>query len=348
MLTSGLHGACGWVARIILCCCLMNAGCDLSPSTVRPEGLDGRYQRLSGAIVLIITGDGPINGIGTGFFTDENATLVTAAHVVFDVSYHFNAGKLSIELEPKPNLRVRLYDGRIYQLNIGAISNAYRTLAEADLAMFTHAIPVDTPRYLTLDRDQTDLVRVGQHVITVGFPASQVSKERTPNSVFIGPPKTLYEGIVNAEFVPAMAIGRTDTDRPIYQTYPFVQIQMPILQGVSGAPVITDTDQVMAVLKAEPEAFPQKELSEMVRDFKPDIETRLVSLPKGCQCDEAIDSSETKTIATAWALEHYYSPGTGLAVPVSLLEPSNQSSELLAVGPPDTVAPSPVPISPQR
>jgi S1-C subfamily serine protease len=321
---------------------LAYVGCSPSNGSM-PESLESRYQLISDGVVIIISRQGNRQETGTGFFVDTDGTLVTAAHVLFDRTYYQTKdGKIAISLVAKPNLQILFSDGRLLPLNIGSVSDDYRRNAAADLAVIKKGVNATTPRFLNL-RKGAKLPLIGESVIAIGFPASSVEHKKsslgTVSATYDLPAKVLYRGFVSSIYVPQSAIGvlESNVDRPVYQKFPFLQIQMPIIKGVSGSPLIDDDNDVVGVITAEPEAFPDGGLTKMIRDYAPGI---------GLQGATAPDPNQTRLAALGWALDRYFAPGSGLAVPASLLDSSELASGVLEARPQVTEAGRPVSSSP--
>src|SRR5271168_2415453 len=123
---------------------LVISGCTHDQLTA--NSLANRYRQFSNAVVLILAGIGDQKEMGTGFFSDSDATLVTAAHVVFDVKDSIGSdGKVAIQLSPKANLQAYFSDGRIFPIQIKSITDQDKKNAGADLAVIKNSITATTP-----------------------------------------------------------------------------------------------------------------------------------------------------------------------------------------------------------
>jgi len=278
-----------------------------------PRSLQTRYETLAPGVVLI-TSD---REMGTGFFTDINGTLVTAAHVLFDRTFSIGkAGAVEVHLTAKEHLKVHLQDGSEYFLQVDP--SAPNTIRQAafDLAVVKKSVPVLTPQYLNLVQDG-DLPKVGANVIAIGYPSGSEGKQ------------SLYEGLISSIYVSHMAQGITnDTpERPVYRTRPFIQIEMPITGGVSGGPLITDSDQVIGVVDEVPFT--------MNRDIQALAQAYVPSIPLSVQ-----PLSQTPLAALAWSVRNFLTPGLALVAPVRDL---TSGSNGLAASPRQEEIESPTP-----
>lgn len=133
--------------------------------------------------------------------------------------------------------------------------------------------------------------------IEIGFPGGAITTS-TASAVF-------YDRFVSANYVPDGAIGllNDQPDRVVLQRFPLLQMQMPITPGVSGGPVISDSDEAIGVIDQEPLQF-HNELTKKLAKYNPNAKT----------LTEDPDSSQTYPIALAWSIRKYVSPGYGQAV----------------------------------
>jgi S1-C subfamily serine protease len=250
-----------------------------------------RFQRLSCAVVQITSDQGG----GTGFFISPDGDIVTAAHVAVDRTFSEpEPGKIKLAADYKQGLRIHRHGGYSTDLNnLPKISDADNERALSDLFILRSGIK--TPCFLRIGRETKDL-SVGQHLIAMGYP------ESAPDGV-------LYEGILSATYrhlpIPIAVID----GKPLFPEYNVVRIQMPITPGVSGAPVIADDDDVIAVITENPAVW--------FGDL-----TGLIGY--GQHVDGGFNapvSDLPKMLAKlAWVVHDYVSSGAGLAVPISYLE----------------------------
>lgn len=275
--------------RGIVAVLLVLTACSAPITPDQPPDLQTRYADLSPGVALI-TSD---REMGTGFFIDIDGTLVTAAHVLFEKTFAIDkSGKVEIQLTLKPNLKIHLLDGSIYSLDVDPTDPETVKRAAFDLAVVKKSVPVLTPRYLSVNQDG-NLPKIGVHVIVIGYPAGSEGKQ------------SLYEGHVSAVYMSHMAQGVTNDspERPIFRTRSLIQAQMPITGGVSGAPLIDDSDKVIGVMIQTPALLPR------------DIQTLVQGYNPGQPLTEQLPS-QSPVAALAWSVQNFLSPGLALAAPI--------------------------------
>jgi len=171
-------------------------------------------------------------------------------------------------------------------------------LASTDLALLrTHNT---TPCFVPLGN--ADALKIGQHIITIGHPA-------------LSGAAVLFEGFISSKHrhLPT-PIGYVGSE-PVLPQYEILRVQMPILAGASGSPVISDADEVVGVISEVPTVW--------TRDLQELVQKGLV--PSGIQ----IGGFDTNRLLAQLALvvHEFESPGSGLAVPISYLRSVMRSNQ---------------------
>jgi len=204
--------------------------------------LTARFERVSCAVIRIESAGNQ----GTAFFISKDGTLVTAAHNLLDRSYSLEKGQVRVTVTAKQNIRARLNDGREVPLTV-SLGPEDAARATADLAIVRTGL--QTPCFLRLGK--SDSVRVGEHLIALGFP-------------LLEPTVVLYDGFLSSRHVhlplPVGYIG----SQPLYATYEVLRVQMPITAGASGSPLILDDDSVVGVISEIPRLWTE-DLSRLMK-----------------------------------------------------------------------------------
>jgi S1-C subfamily serine protease len=103
---------------------------------------------------------------------------------------------------------------------------------QSDLAVLKTTIK--SPCFLRIGN--AGLMKIGANVLSIGLPA-------------LAGDLVLYDGFLSASYPhPPVLVGTTDTGKPVTSFYNVLRIQMPITPGVSGAPLINDSDEVVGVM----------------------------------------------------------------------------------------------------
>jgi S1-C subfamily serine protease len=269
--------------------------CSVVPSThSQAADLVERFQKLSCAVVRVDFA----GGSGTGFFIDGNGRMVTAAHVLYERKWTAVGTNLTLNLVPRQNLHILFQDGRSVPVSVPSPGDKESNTAGADLAILL--VGVATPCFIPLDESET--TKVGQHLISIGFPASN-------------PTGVLYEGFLSARHTHLpIPLGRVEgrPEMSVIAKYQVLRVQMPITPGVSGAPVIDDSDHAIGVIS---------EIPVVVTD---DIQKIISVFGEGRVPGSGITLSgfdTTKILGElAFVVVEFESPGAGFAVPVSYLK----------------------------
>jgi len=153
---------------------------------------------------------------------------------------------------------------------------------------------------------KSDDVRVGDPVISIGFPGSATSG-------------VLYAGFLSAKHnhVPTVIGPVKDTTDFRSVSRDIFRVQMPVTAGASGSPVIDDNNKVVAVVSEIPVVW-TTELSGFIH-----------AVQSGGTGSIVMSGFNTTAILAQLALivKEFESPGAGLAVPISYLRlpPATQS-----------------------
>lgn len=296
---------------------LLQTGClsTTSNSTAAPQGeglsseahdLTSRFERLSCAVVRI-TSDA---GGGTGFFIDNKGTIVTVAHVVFDQKYVLPSSSntpsqtgltAENELTPKKNLAVQLTNGTRAPLNIGDLGSLAKQRASYDLALISTNLP--SPCFIPIASAPIKL-SVGEHLIAIGLPGSAVGQ-------------VLYDGFLSAISIhPHIPVGVVDghPNTPVFARYYLLRVQMPITLGLSGSPVISDSDEAVGLISGEP-VVGSHDIWEIARRFGGMRNVSSGSSTAGFDLPKIVGQ-------LGWIMTEFESPGAGFAVPSVYLSPN--------------------------
>lgn len=271
---------------------LLALGCNPNPSIDSPPPLAARYHDLAGAVAMVVTD----TETGTGFFIDTKGTLMTAAHVVFKRTWTIGDGKdPALHLAPYLHPHAIMSDGSRVDLDVDSDSKEAVRNAGYDIAILKGK--VSTPISLILS-DNTDLPSIGAHVISIGYPAASSRGSQV-----------LSEGFVSSIFSKPLVLGLVEQhpDEAVLTAYALIQMQIFSNPGVSGAPIIDDSDHVIAIEEGQPVNFP-KQLGLAINGFKPNDDS-----------DLALNPNIQKAIGElGWSVWTYFSPGAAIATPIFL------------------------------
>ena len=180
------------------------------------ESMGKRYDNLSCSVFQVTAGENPQGSpvsAGTGFFIDPNGRMVTAAHVLLSGAKDERGN--SIMRHPQ---KIILRDKT--EIDIPATDDSYpdkHRLFRSDLVVVE--TKHKTNCFLQIGSDES--VRVGDHVASIGYPASSEA--------------VLHEGILNAR-QRAIVAGTEDI-------FVHLRAQLPVKAGESGSPLLTDDDK---------------------------------------------------------------------------------------------------------
>jgi S1-C subfamily serine protease len=263
--------------------------------SVLAEDLPSRYKRLSCAVIQVQSQ----SETGTAFFVNNTGRLATVAHVLYDEKYRLLAGQVTADPSVKPGLRIGFPIGTTTDLKVPAPEPNTKKQALFDIAVIETGL--NTPCFIPLGN--ADSVVVGQHLIAIGFPGGSTSE-------------VLYEGFLSARAarlpLPFGAIeGRPDLSyAPRYEV---LRVQMPITPGTSGSPIITDSNEVVGIVSEAPIIL-TRDVQRIAATFG-----NLKNVSSGLLLS---GFDVTKTLGElAWTVQQFETPGAGLAVPVSYLNP---------------------------
>jgi V8-like Glu-specific endopeptidase len=276
------------------------------------RNLADRYDDLSCSLVRIASDDG---SYGTGFFVDGDGTIVTAAHVVMRVEFALNfviPKTAVIRLIPKSNLRVTTHWGVTRSINVTTTKND-EDMASTDLAV----IRTNLAPHCHLEVGNSQAVRIGTHLIAMGYPAfDTVAAITQPKPIL--PTPALYDGFLSSRHVHMPIQVGTIGEQKFSATYEVLRLQMPVTGGVSGGPVIADDDKVVGVVTEETAIWPPEltDYAAAVNKLDP-TQTPLdkIKLPSG----KEVDSRQILGALTQ-IVHEFESPGAGLAVPTLYLK----------------------------
>ncbi len=282
-------------ATIALLACLLPA---LVPAA-RPSPLNDlptRYQRLACAVVQVQSD----NETGTAFFVDDSGTLATVAHVLYDKKFRLVGNNVVVDLTKKPGLRIKIADGQVIPLNVPEPSAGDQQKALFDLASVKTGL--HSPCFIPLGN--SDKVRVGEHLIAIGFPASATA------GVF-------YEGFLSSRHARLPSFGSIE-NRPEFSSaprYEVLRVQMPLTPGSSGSPIITDGDTIVGIQSEAPIVM-AKDVQQIAMVFASNPGVSSGVLLSGFDVTKILGE-------LAWTVQEFESPGAGLAVPVSDMQPAD-------------------------
>jgi S1-C subfamily serine protease len=251
-----------------------------------------RYEQLSCAVVRI---EGPNNMVGTGFFVNRNGLLVTAAHVLFDRTFRQQGNQVQIVLSyHRPSSVVFQNSGK------KLLPEPTLTQRDSDNAIFdVAAIETGLSTDCFISIGKPELLKVGEHLISIGFPGSANSG-------------VLYEGFLSAKHtqVPTIvgAVEGTNQFRTISRD--IFRVQMPITAGASGSPVIADDDKAVGIISEIPIIWTTQLARFVEAASKGDIGTIRMG---------GFDTNQLLA-QLALIVKEFESPGAGLAVPISYLK----------------------------
>jgi S1-C subfamily serine protease len=265
------------------------------------EDLASRFEKLSCAVVQVRSA----NETGTAFFVDKDGTLATVAHVLYDKKFHIAGNDVVVDLTAKQSLNITTHDGKTIQLNVSAPSQEDRRKALFDLALLKTG--TQSPCFIPLGDSNT--VKVGEHLISIGFPAS-------------APTGVLYEGFLASRHARlALPFGPIEDHPDLQYTphYEVLRVQMPLTPGSSGSPIISDQNTAIGI-ESEAPIIMAKDVQQIAAVFS-----------RGQSSGIMLSGFDVTKIVgeLAWTVQEFESPGAGLAVPVSNMTPSDFVRPLL-------------------
>jgi S1-C subfamily serine protease len=263
--------------------------------------LEARYSALSCALVVIQSGP----RLGTGFYISAEGDLVTALHVIGDKTVEPQGVGWKINLLHPPTVTIRNHKEEfsvVVDGNVQADGDTWAT----DITVLKTGKPTDC--WLKIGDDK--IVKPGQHVIAMGFPGLAFGS------------LSLYTGIVSAKLKSGLIMGTLTNGQSFQQTNDFIRVQMPISAGVSGAPVINDKNEAIAVVTQAGASTP--DLDALVQS------QRTKDLAAGGPSKEPEPLSAVAHLAEVF--RDFASPGYGDSVPLSYLPAKTvQANQKLAL-----------------
>jgi hypothetical protein len=202
----------------------------------RAQNYSQRFEAAKCALVQIIreVPGGGASSYGTGFYISDDGDIVTASHVVGDrVWTDKEEGGVTVDLNAPDHFKVVENSGNTYNVPQTAIETN-REAWGSDLAHIATGRKVKC--WLSVGDDKK--VKPGDLVITLGYPGLAFGS------------LTMYQGIVSASNLTSnLPVGlTTNTKREVMPTNSYTRVQMPISGGLSGAPVLNEENQAIAVV----------------------------------------------------------------------------------------------------
>jgi S1-C subfamily serine protease len=254
------------------------------------DNLESRYKDLACALVVIQSG----NHLGTGFYISSDGDVATASHVLGDRIFSVDGQQLRIDIPLSMEIVIR---NSVEEFTIPSKASVESNADDwsADLALLKTGRRA--PCWLKVGDDK--LAKPGQHVVAMGFPGLAFGS------------LSLYTGIISARLKSDLIMGFTAQGQALRSTNEFLRVQMPISTGISGAPVIDDENQVIAVVTN-------------AGAWSPGLEA-LTRLANTNQLGMPVPQPNTLNLPAlvgqlAGLIHDYVSPGYGDAVPLSYLE----------------------------
>jgi hypothetical protein len=193
------------------------------------DNLERRSLSLGCALVLITAGD----RTGSGFYISPDGDVATAAHVIGDqVIAEMPGGQFLISITSPAKISVKNSDGNSTVYSTNKILQNNPAAWFADVARLKTGKKVSCWLSTAGDGD----VRIGQHVLALGFPGLAFGS------------LSMYSGVVSGRLRTALPTGKTLQGHPVTSNVEFVRVQMPISPGLSGAPIVDDENRAIGVV----------------------------------------------------------------------------------------------------
>ena len=255
--------------------------------------LSDRFERLSCAVAHY-QADG---SSGTGAFIDADGHFLTAAHVALDRSYMYvDPSNTKETIKLKDNSKILRGDGTTVAIPKQEFKQSDLDNAATDLALISTG--VKTNCFLKIGDPKK--AKVGQSFIAIGYPASS-------------PTGVLYDGFLSAVHTAVHVLGPISNmpGKNMPAQYDVMRVQMPISPGASGAPLINEQDEVVAVIVEVPVPA--------IDDIQKLIQVYTRNQPRSSVA--IIGGFETNKVLAelAFIVQEFESPGSGQAVPLSYL-----------------------------
>jgi len=276
------------------------------------DNLVQRFEALKCALVLIQSGP----RLGTGFYISADGDIATASHVLGDRAFAKNPnGTIQVNFSVPPTFDVTNSKGEHTQISATKIELNPDAWV-ADVARIKTGTHVGC--WLTEADDRNS--QPGQHLITIGFPGLSFQT------------LTIYTGIMSARLTTNLPTIILNTGEAVPPTNQFIRVQMPISTGLSGAPIIDDENQVIAVVTNA--GGWTLDLERLVMAFRAGafpIPPPPAPAPNQPGTFSFSLNPVAATAELAGLFHDYASPGYGDAVPLRYLrtlQPHNQPSAL--------------------
>jgi hypothetical protein len=258
------------------------------PLHSKSRTLEERYTALSCGLVIIQAGP----SLGTGFYISPDGDLVTALHVLGTETFAPGAGSSwNINLQHPVTVTIKTQK-ETFPLNLEGNLQADGDTWGTDVTILKTGKPTEC--WFKIGDDK--LVKTGEHVISLGFPGLAFGS------------LSLYTGIVSAKLKTGLIGGFSVLGQPLQRTNDLIRVQMPISAGVSGAPVINDSDEVIGVVTQAGASSP--DLDDLIQKQR-------------MKDQSGLKSTEPDPLALiahlAGTFHEFASPGYGDAVPLSYL-----------------------------
>jgi S1-C subfamily serine protease len=271
------------------------------------DNLASRFDQLKCALVLIQAGA----RLGTGFYISADGDVATASHVLADRTFSRNPnGTIQVNLSV-PNI-LQLTTSKGERLEISATT--IEVNPDAWLADVARLRTGTRPGCWLREVDDRTSVP-GEHLITLGFPGLSFQT------------LTLYTGIMSARLTTNLPTVILNTGEAVPPSNEFIRVQMPISAGLSGAPVIDDDNQVMAIV-TNAGGWTQ-DLDRLELAFRSGVFQNPPLPPAAQQPPNTITftlNGMALTAELAGLFHDYASPGYGDAVPLRYLRKPPQQN----------------------
>lgn len=257
----------------------------------QPADLVERFARLSCAVFEIDEGSGQGSQRSTGFFVGPNGEFVTAAHVIAEDKFSKDDKTQQLMITPVPyeDLTLVKSDGARIPIHVSFNQEDW-SMVSADL--YRGKVETESPCYLKIGNSTQ--TKIGAAVLSIGYPN-------------LSPSLALSEGFISSRYKhlpkPLPTGGSWDPN------YEVLRIQMPVIAGASGSPVIADDDSVIGVVSEIPVLW-TKDLQRGLEFYGQNI--------GGMSLGDF--NTTTALVDLIFIVRQFESPGFGLAVPTEYLQ----------------------------
>jgi len=263
----------------------------------RAENYSQRFNDVRCAIVQILRD----TAFGTGFYINGNGDVLTASHVVGKKVWTSTDKGPTVDLLVPAVISVVTSSNEVIVLPRSAVEED-REGWGFDLAV----IRTGKKTSCWLASGDASATKTGEHVIAVGFPGLAFGST------------ALYSGIVSAvKMKTNLPIGQTTTGQDVIPTNEFIRVEMPISGGLSGAPVINDENQVIAVVTNA--GLWSDQMDRLIEMLDTNQLGPPLYQPPLVKTKDTLNSSWVIGVL-AKSFHQYSSPGYGDCVPLSYLK----------------------------